>query len=175
MNHLGRCAEIPLQRINLLGVRYAHEKRTYQLCCGCGDIMVPSQDGSHCRFSPASGGMLCCACSDQLDEADSGGEDLPPSFLASLHRPCVICSTPTVSDKHTYLYPHGLCLCLRHHRKALVWRIARAPPEALATRESTYAFIQHAVLARKQARKERAQPSANRAMKRSKQRRNMKR
>ena len=40
VSHLGHCATTPLHRVNLLGVRFALEKKAYQLCARCADVCV---------------------------------------------------------------------------------------------------------------------------------------
>jgi hypothetical protein len=160
-NHRGACRDTPLSSVCLLGVRYSFERKVYQLCVGCGDIMVP--DTRSCHHDSASGGMLCCECS-YVAKVDETKTDTTARFLEGLDRTCVCCNKRAVSP---YLYPHGIVICHRHHSRFMMRKVSEAAPvSAEACREMAIAIHTHW----RERCRQRAKPGDNKRMKARRQR-----
>jgi hypothetical protein len=171
MNHRGRCFDLPLETTNLVGIRYVHGKRAFQLCVGCADIMIP--DFTSCL--PTKDGLLCSDCSiKRLKDKTSCHKHLV-QWSNELKRVCVICNNTTRSERHTYLYPFGVVCCLVHHKRFLI----RAAEQALQTMShiNNYTTMaQHLIdahVARKSAKAKRMQPKLDRRMRAARQRNRM--
>jgi len=52
VSHVGACSEVPLQRINLLGVRVAFNRDVYQICVECAAIMANYTLTHICKLTP---------------------------------------------------------------------------------------------------------------------------
>ena len=120
VSHLGHCATTPLHRVNLIGVRYALEKRAFQLCVKCGDIFHPTASTGECTEWQGLG-LMCCDCTAAHRAKSSQGDNDPADvWLRALVRKCVCCEATTRTLKHTYLYPFDLVVCYRCHTKRLL-------------------------------------------------------
>jgi hypothetical protein len=161
VNHRGSCRDTKLAIVPLLGLRYALGKKSYQLCVGCSDIMVPdSQAGGSCSFN--DDGMLCPACTQAASQT-------APNRNLVLDRQCVCCIHVTTTNMSTYLYPFGLCLCRHHHSPWMANAITKQLPH-LTTREQTRQAIVAIFVAYRDFKVKRAQPGVNRRMKVNKSR-----
>ena len=164
VNHKGSCRDAPLLKINLLGIRYSFERRVYQLCVRCGDIMVP--DRRSCADASEFGGMICCDCT----EAQTALRNLhshTDRFLERCSRTCVCCNKRTPSQAATFLFPFNVVVCLRHMSNFLRNAVTQANPPSKAA--CVQAIVQVHTSWRERCRK-RAQPQDNRRMKAARQR-----
>lgn len=180
VTHRGVCATTPLTRVCLLGLRFQYARRVYQLCCGCSSIMSPpeadaaSGSSSRCDDDAELGGLLCHDCTTKKRDAQWSAREA--TYLAAeLERCCCLCPpTAQISGVNgTHLYPHGLCLCRRHHSRHLAAHVELQ--EGLDTREATRAAIIAYHVASRQRRRQALQPQADRAMRRQRQRDRMRR
>lgn len=119
VSHLGHCATTPLHRVNLMGVRFALEKRAFQLCVKCGDIFSPTASTGECT-DWSGRGLICCECTRVFrKELCSGDNDPAAAWIRQLPRDCVCCGALTRTVKHTYLYPFDLVVCYKHQNRRL--------------------------------------------------------
>jgi hypothetical protein len=161
VNHRGSCRETKLTIVSLLGLRYALGKKSYQLCVGCSDVMVPdSQVGGSCSFN--DDGMLCPSCTASRALAE-------PGKVLALERQCVCCVHVTTTNLSTYVYPFGLCLC-RHHHSTWMAKAITVQEATLHCKEDARKAIVDIFVAYREYKRKRAQPGINRRMKASKQR-----
>jgi hypothetical protein len=107
INHIGECAQLPLAKINLLGVRVLLDKTAFQLCVQCADVMVPSS--RHCVTTEK--GMLCVECSRLHVERKIATIDPAKEWAAKLNRTCLGCNKKTCTDTNTILLPFNIVLC----------------------------------------------------------------
>lgn len=167
MNHKGRCFDMPLEKTNLMGIRYMHGKKAFQLCVGCADIMTP--DFTTCMST--RDGLLCSSCSiKRLKEKTSSHHHLT-KWTGELNRVCIICNNATRSDRHTYLYPFGVVCCLSHHKRFLV-RAAETALQTMPEINSYDTMAQHLIdahVSRKIARAKRLQPKLDKRMRAARQ------
>jgi hypothetical protein len=172
----GCCSDQPLAVICLLGLRYSFGKKVYQLCVGCSDVMVPDTTRGACIDDHELGGLLCCACSDERRKSKDARPD--SAVLEQLHRRCACCSVPTMSLHTTFVYPHGICVCNKHHTRFMDARVEEAiaaAPEGSVNADFVRGVIQKVYLANKERKRKRAQPAANKRMRRQRQRDRQKR
>jgi len=162
INHRGRCADVPLQRIPLLGVRYLFDRKPYQICVECGDLMIP--DAEACKTDAKRGnGMLCCDCSKTFETPEAQLEEQIRRWRASLRPMCACCNSQHVSDTGMYLYPHGVWVCGTHHRAGMVEHMERIQPvDQTACIASIYVYHQR----KRRECEERNKPQMERAKKR---------
>lgn len=162
VNHRGQCHNQLLSQVNLLGIVYAFNKRVYQLCVQCGDIMSPDSTSAMCEK-----GTLCCACGkEQQRRRDL--EDPTLALVENLDRKCVCCGVVTTAPTSTFLFPFGICLCRHHTSKFITREIEKGMP--WASKEAVRTFIIDKYVRHRQRKREAAQPQANRKMKVNRQR-----
>jgi hypothetical protein len=141
VSHLGHCATTPLHRVNLIGVRYALERRAFQICVKCGCVHVPTASTGECMEYQGKG-TLCCECT-RLYRAEllaTDENDPAAVWFRQLDRRCVCCETPTRTQKHTYLLPFDLVLCYRH-TNARILKLVRAAKGQMHDREGAQKMI----------------------------------
>jgi len=109
-NHRGKCVDTELTRVSLIGVRFALNKRTYQLCVSCADIMIP--DTQACAYN--QDGMLCVACT-VVHRRNIAQQVAHTSSATALV--CAVCQR---SVRNAHLYPWSIAVCNAHHSPALV-------------------------------------------------------
>jgi hypothetical protein len=119
VNHRGACISVPLVRVNLLGIRFAYQKKVYQLCVSCGSVMVPGGK----RARDCGVGELCKACS-------SVTEDIVTVPLTEFKeqmgdRRCCCCSRASLADSTTFMLVHGLIVCRHCFRKGVAYHFGR--------------------------------------------------
>jgi len=141
INHMGHCATTPLHRVNLIGVRFALEKKAYQLCARCGDIMSPSASTGECTDWGGQG-LICYHCTRLYRKELSSGENDPAAvWFKQLGRDCVCCGAPTRTEKHTYLYPFDLVVCFKHANTRLLRFVKAVQASQMHDRESAQKTI----------------------------------
>lgn len=172
----GRCSDTPLHRVNLLGIRFAWDKKAYQLCSRCGDVFVP--DPQLCTDGSGRG-LMCCACTEQhwtrlnTDPAF----DKATAFVVALDRRCAYCNESKNLDDHTFLYPFDLVLCHSHHSKSTRWHVRQAVAGktgwrdygACRDRESTKEFLISLISGKRKERREKQMRRGVASMKRNRQ------
>lgn len=162
VNHRGQCHNQLLSQVNLLGIVYAFNKKVYQLCVQCGDILSPDPTSSMCDK-----GVLCCACGkEQQRQRDL--QDPTLTLVRDLDRKCVCCGVLTTAATSTFLFPFGVCLCRHHTSKFIVREIEKGVP--WKSKKEVQDFIIDKYVRHKQRKREAAQPQANRKMKANRQR-----
>lgn len=172
----GRCSEVPLHRVNLLGIRFAWDTKAYQLCCKCGDVFVPTPDAC----TDWSGkGLLCCACTavhrHRLNTDPAF--DKASAFVVALDRRCAYCNESKNLDDKTFLYPFDLVLCHTHHSKTVRWHVRQSVKGVVGwhdygqcrDRESTKAFLIRLISEKRRERRKKQMIRGVAAMKRNRQ------
>lgn len=172
----GRCSDIPLHRVNLLGIRFAWNKKAYQLCCKCGDIFVP--DPTICTDWSGKG-LLCCACTaaHQNRLSTDPAFDKASAFVVTLDRRCAYCNESKNLDDKTFLYPFDLVLCHTHHSKTVRWHVRQAIKGVVGwhdygqcrDKESTRSFLIRLISEKRRERRKKQMIRGVAAMKRNRQ------
>jgi hypothetical protein len=173
----GRCAQQPLHRVNLLGIRFGWDKKCYQLCARCSDCFVPDVDAC----TDWSGrGLLCSACTKahRLALNTDPKHDFATTFVQTLDKRCAYCNESKNTDLHTHLYPYDLVLCYTHHSKAVRRRVEQAVAGKVGWRdygtcdskEATRAFLISLISRKKDDKHRRVVRQGVGAMKRNRQR-----
>ncbi len=135
VNHRGACNSVPLKRVNLLGIRFAYQKKVYQLCVSCGSVMVPGKSGKD-----NGKGEMCKACSSVTQDVVT--EPLNAFKESLTTRKCCCCSRHCKLDSTTFLLVMGLLVCRHCFRRGVTYHFERMVPRPATTEEASKAAIQ---------------------------------
>ncbi len=139
INHRGACDSTPLKRVNLLGIRFAYQKRVYQLCVECCAIMVPGKSGKD-----NGKGDLCRACSSVIEDVVTQPIEEFKKTLVS--KQCCCCSRSCKTEASTYLLVFGLVVCRHCWKRGVSFRFDKDKPPTV---EAAKALAVHWYVERK--------------------------